>query len=262
MYDHHLDAFLLAADCGSFLKAAERMYISANALTKQINLLERNLGITLFRRSTQGLVLTEAGQLVYTEAKKMIRHSHTVIEKAKALEHHQERVIRVGVSLMNSANILLKQWNKASALYPNIRLEIVPFEDTVPAFQDVLDNLGRKIDLISCPYQTSYWGERYHSFHLKDMPMCISCSKNHRLAKKSRLCVTNLYRETLLILQRGFTPSVDQVRDDLEQNHPQIQLKEEAVIDLNLFNHVVSSDDLLLSAECWNNVHPLLATIP
>lgn len=262
MYDRHLDAFLLTADCGSFLKAAERMYISANALTKQINLLERDLGVTLFRRSTQGLILTDAGQLIYAEAKKLIRHTNTVLQKAQDLEKRQAYVIRVGVSLMNPAGILLEQWNKASALYPNIRLDIVPFQDTVPDFLEVLANLGRTIDLISCPYQTSYWGDRYRSFHLKDLPMCVACSKNHRLAGKGILAIEDLHGETLLLEKRGNTPYIDKLREELERSHPQIRLEDVEVVDLKLFNHIVSSDDLMLSAACWEGVHPLLATLP
>ena len=83
MYDRHLDTFLEVADCGSFLKASEKLYVSANAVTKQINLLESDLGVKLFQRSKQGLTLTEAGKLIYTEAKKMIRHSRAVLQKAR-----------------------------------------------------------------------------------------------------------------------------------------------------------------------------------
>lgn len=41
--------------------------------------------------------------------------------------------------------------SRPSLSYPNIKLEIVPFEDTVPAFNGVLDHLGERIDVISCP---------------------------------------------------------------------------------------------------------------
>lgn len=91
MYNRHLDTFIQVADSGSFLKAADKLYISANAVTKQINLLESHLDVKLFNRSTQGLELTEAGKLIYTEAKKMIRHSKTVLQKAHELE--QKKII-------------------------------------------------------------------------------------------------------------------------------------------------------------------------
>lgn len=61
MYDKHLDYFLLVADCGSFSKAAEKAFISPNAIIKQINLLESDLGITLFVRTNHGARLTDAG---------------------------------------------------------------------------------------------------------------------------------------------------------------------------------------------------------
>lgn len=262
IYNRHLETFVQAADSGSFLAASERLYISANAVTKQINLLENHLELKLFHRSTQGLVLTEAGKLIYTEAKKMIRHSNSVLQKARELERRVEYVIHIGVSLMNPAGILLDQWNRASQQHPNIRLEIVPFEDTVPAFNEVLENLGGKIDLLSCPYQTNYWGDRYNSFHLRDLDMRIACSKSHPLASKKKLTVEDLHGETLLLEKRGVTPYIDPVRDDLEAHHPQIHLEQVECVDVNLFNRIVSSGELLLSAECWANVHPLLATIP
>ena len=81
MYDRHLDTFLQVADSGSFLKASEKLFISANAVTKQINLLESDLGVKLFRRSTQGQALTEAGKLIYAEAKKLNRHTNSVLKK-------------------------------------------------------------------------------------------------------------------------------------------------------------------------------------
>lgn len=48
MYNHFLDTFIKVADAGSFNKAAEELFISPNAIMKQINLLEDNLGFELF----------------------------------------------------------------------------------------------------------------------------------------------------------------------------------------------------------------------
>lgn len=262
MYDRHLDTFIQTADCGSFLKASEKMFISANAITKQINLLEQRLGVKLFLRSPQGLVLTDAGRLIYSEAKKLIRQSNAVLRKARELEGPKEYVVHIGVSLMNPVNFLLEQWGRAAQQYPNIKLEIVPFEDTVPAFNEVLDHLGERIDVISCPYQTSYWGDRYQSLHLRDLPLCVTCAKTHPLAGRERLTLQDLHGETLWMGDRGLATYQDEVRDDLERNHPEIHIKSAPYLDTSTFNQLASSQELLLSAECWSGVHPLLATIP
>lgn len=62
MYNPQLETFIRAADAGSFNKAAEELFISPPAVIKQINLLEAQLGLTLFVRTHRGLKLTEAGK--------------------------------------------------------------------------------------------------------------------------------------------------------------------------------------------------------
>lgn len=62
MYNRHLETFIAVADLGSFSKAAEVLYISSTAVIKQINLLEQELGLTLFERTHKGIKLTKAGQ--------------------------------------------------------------------------------------------------------------------------------------------------------------------------------------------------------
>ena len=259
MYDRHLLTFLAAADCGSFLKAADRLYISANAVTKQVALLEKRLDVRLFDRSTRGLVLTDAGRLIYNEAKKMIRHSDAVLQKAHALAHPQESIVRIGASLMNPSNLLLEQWERASARHPNIKVEIIPFEDTVPAFSEVLDHLGEQIDLIPCPYQNDYWGDRYQSFHLMNLPVCIACSRSHPLAAKKRLTVEDLYGETVVFGARTAAAGALSAR---LQRTGKIRLVQVDYYDFNLFNRVVADRVLIVSAPCWSGVHPLLATLP
>jgi DNA-binding transcriptional LysR family regulator len=262
MYNRHLKTFIQVADSGSFMKAAEAMYISANAVTKQINLLESHLNLKLFERSTQGLILTDSGKLIYSEAKKLIRHSDSVLRKAQELEQQKPAVIRVGVSLMNPVNLLMRQWTKASEKYPNMKLEVVPFEDTVDRFNQILDNLGKTVDLIPCPYQNDYWGDRYNSFHLMDLPVCVSFARTHPLAEKTKLTMEDLHGENLILKKNVCYPNGRRLYDDFMERHPQIHLVDVDYYEFNTFNQIVSNNSFILSAECWSNVHPLLTTVP
>ena len=54
MYNLQLETFIVVADMGSFNKAAEALYITPPAVTKQMNLLEKDLGLTLFVRTHRG----------------------------------------------------------------------------------------------------------------------------------------------------------------------------------------------------------------
>ena len=56
MYNLQLETFIVVADLGSFNKAAEALYITPPAVTKQINLLEKDLEVQLFVRTHRGPV--------------------------------------------------------------------------------------------------------------------------------------------------------------------------------------------------------------
>ena len=55
LYNAHLDTFITVVEAGSFRQAAEQMNISPSAVLKQIGLLEKDLGVTVFNRSRKGV---------------------------------------------------------------------------------------------------------------------------------------------------------------------------------------------------------------
>ena len=83
MYNPQLETFLCVAECGSFNKAAEKLFISPPAVIKQINLLEENLDLQLFVRTHRGLQLTEAGKSLAQDAKYIIQYCKDSVTRAK-----------------------------------------------------------------------------------------------------------------------------------------------------------------------------------
>ncbi len=64
--------FLAIVRVGSFSEAAEDLYVSQSWLSKQMISLEKELGCVLFDRSKRQIVITEAGQVFYDHAQKMV----------------------------------------------------------------------------------------------------------------------------------------------------------------------------------------------
>ena len=95
MYNTQLETFLTVADLGSFNKAAEALYISAPAVTKQINLLEENLDLQLFVRTHRGLQITEAGKSLAQDAKYIIQYCKDSVTRAKNAMQKDEEIIRI-----------------------------------------------------------------------------------------------------------------------------------------------------------------------
>ena len=62
-----LEHFVTTADFGSTRRAAETLYTSQSSVSKNISMLEEELGVTLFARSNRGVSLTEAGREFYDQ---------------------------------------------------------------------------------------------------------------------------------------------------------------------------------------------------
>lgn len=75
MYNQTLNTFIEVANCGSFLKASEKLFISPTAIMKQMNLLEQHIGLSLMARTNQGIKLANAGESLYKDAKAIIQFS-------------------------------------------------------------------------------------------------------------------------------------------------------------------------------------------
>ncbi len=262
MYNKHLDAFLTAADCGSFTKAADKLFISPNALIKQVNLLEGELGITLFSRTNHGIALTEAGKSIYRDARRIIHISGQALATAKALTTVKRNVIRLGSSMMSPCRPIVKLWVAVSSDYPHIKIQIVQIDDEKNDKMEFLDKKTGSADIIAGIFPSTLWKNKVSALKIRQIPLSVAVPINHPLAGRKRLTLTDLYGETLLMVERGDTDYIDRLRDDLEQNHPQIHIHDVPPYDINIFNYAETTGRPMISADLWSDIHPSLVTLP
>jgi DNA-binding transcriptional LysR family regulator len=93
--------FAAVAAEGNLTRAAERLFVSQPALTKQIKQLEAQLGVELFTRSRAGMTLTAAGEALADGTPGMLAAWDQVLRNTKAAASRAARVLRVG--FMSSA---------------------------------------------------------------------------------------------------------------------------------------------------------------
>lgn len=263
MYNPQLETFIKVADAGSFNKAAEQSFITPTAVIKQINLLEADLGVLLFDRTHRGLTLTKAGKSLYRDSKYIIQYCRDSIVRAKNAMQEDEHIIRIGTSPMTPAQVLLALWPKIHEHYPNMKFQLVPFENTPENAKEILANLGQNIDIVAGIFDETLLDLRKcKGFELMRNPICCAVSINHPLAEKDRLKVTDLYGENLMLIHRGWSHYVDKLRDDLWMNHPQIKIIDFDFYNVSVFNQCENSNDILMAIDSWQSVHPLLKIIP
>ena len=263
MYNPQLETFILVADSGSFNKAAELSYITPTAVIKQINLLERDLGVKLFVRTHRGLKLTKSGISLYNDAKYIIQYCRDSVIRAKNAMQEDDNVIRIGTSPMTPANILVELWPKIHDLYPDVKFKLVPFENTPENAREILRNLGQNIDVVSGIFDDTMLNVRNCAgFEISRQPLCCAVSIHHRLADKNKLTIQDLYGERLMLMHRGWSHYVDQLRDDIWANHRKIHVVDFDFYSVEVFNRCENSNDILRVVQAWENVHPLLKVIP
>ena len=263
MYNPQIETFIKVADAGSFNKAAEELYITPTAVIKQINLLENSLDLVLFERTHRGLILTNAGKSLYQDAKYVISYCKDSVVRAKNAMSEGENIIRIGSSPTTPAQLLMQMWPKIQEQCPDIKFEIVPFENTPENAKEILANLGKNIDIIGGIFDdTMLKLRKCEGLQLSREPFCCAVSIHHKLAQKDKLQISDLYGENLMLMHRGWSNYVDRLRDDIWQNHTQIHIVDFDFYSLEIFNRCENSNDILIAIENWKTVHPLLKILP
>lgn len=263
MYNPQLETFLCVVEAGSFSKAAEKLYITAPAVIKQINSLESSLGLQLFDRTHRGLIITEAGKSLYKDSRYVIQYCKEAVARAERVMRENEEVIRVGVSPLTSPQIFVDLWPKIQKECPNLKFELVSFENTPENAREILANLGQNIDVIAGIFDDTMLALRKcNGIEISRETFCCAVSLTHRLAKKDKLNLQDLDGENLLLMHRGWSEYVDMLRDDLWEHHSNIRIKDFDFYSLDVFNQCENSNDVLLAIKSWESVHPLLKMIP
>lgn len=263
MYNPQLETFIHVADAGSFNKAAEESYITPTAVIKQMNLLEASLDVKLFERTHRGLTLTKAGESLYQDTKYIIQYCKDSVIRAKNAMQEDTKIIRIGSSPMTPAQLLMRLWDKIQVYCPDMKFQIVPFENTPENAREILGKLGTNIDVIGGIFdETMLDLRRCEGLELSREPFCCAVSIHHRLAVKDRLTIKDLYGENLMLMRREWSHYVDRLRDDIWQNHREIHIVDFEFYSMDVFNRCENGNDVLLAIPGWASVHPLLKVIP
>lgn len=263
MYNPQLETFLRVADAGSFNKAAEESYITPAAIMKQINALEKEVGVDLFVRTHRGLTLTPAGKSFYQDSRYVIGYCKDSIIRAKNAMQGDSLVVRVGSSPITPAQLLMQYLPKIQEHCPDMKFQIVPFENTEGNAREILQNLGQNIDVVAGIFDDTLLDLRKCvGLELTREPFCCAVSRQHTLAEKDRLSIEDLYGQNLLLMHRGWSHYVDVLRDEIWQYHRKIHIVDFDFYNVDIFNRCENSEDVLLAIPGWASVHPLLKIIP
>ena len=114
---------VIATDSGSFLRAAKQLNVKQSTLSKKVAALEHRLGITLFERSTRGVVPTDAGRAFLEVARRIVTDADNLLTTAKAVTYGEVGRLMVGFSNSLSAGNLRLLLGDVLEQFPEVQLD-------------------------------------------------------------------------------------------------------------------------------------------
>ncbi|MFF5554012.1 LysR family transcriptional regulator [Streptomyces olivaceoviridis] len=125
-----LRAFLTVAQERHFGRAAARLAIAQPALSRQIQQLERQLGLVLFSRTARGAVLTAAGECLLPEAERALEQHEHVLRVAAMLAGTETSTVRLAVPMpLPVEGLLTEAIRRFRADFPQVRVEVLELPD-------------------------------------------------------------------------------------------------------------------------------------
>lgn len=261
MYNSQLDTFIKVADLGSFNKAAEAMFISSSAIIQQINLLENRCGFKLFNRTNHGISLTSAGKSLYDDAKTIIKFSQDALEKGKRIAEASQTTVRVGTSLLFRCRLLPNIWAKISEKCPDLKIEILPMAER-NGRNTSFSLLGKKYDMWEGIYGSAGWLGLCNFLELKRTSICCGIAKNHPLANKDRITISDLKGQCIIMPIQGVSKEIDLFRDELKQQYPSIEIIDSDYYGIDTFTMCELNGYVLITQLIYEDIHTNLVTIP
>lgn len=139
--------YVKVVEAGSFAKAAAQLDMPKSTVSAKVSSLERRLAVTLIRRTTRRLFVTDAGREYFDQgvkALKQIQHAEEHLSQHQAKPHG---LLRITAPIELGGVILPKVIAEFQKKYPDVQLDIVLSNETVDLISDGVDLALRAGDL-------------------------------------------------------------------------------------------------------------------
>src|SRR5882672_414368 len=212
-----LEFFLMVVEQGSFSKAAVRVYRTQPAVSIAIRRLEEEIGAPLLDRSQKTPTLTDAGELVYDYAKRILAlrdQAQNVVSELRSLERGR---VRIGANESTSLYLLPHLILEYRERHPNVKVEIFRHvSERLP--REVLD---RNVDFAVLAFEPV--DDDLESFPILQDRLVLIMSPDHPLAKRESVKIKELGEESFLA-HNVQTASRHKVIETFAQHHTPLNI--------------------------------------
>jgi DNA-binding transcriptional LysR family regulator len=229
-----LRLFIAVAEELHFGRAADRLHMAQPPLSQQIRILEKELGVELFKRTTRSVEITSAGEALLVHARSVIEAVREAEYAAKASGAGMYGRVRIGFAGAATRHLLPQLAREVKSRHPNIELELKG-NLYANAAQEALARGEIDLGFVRLPY--SLPGLSYRA--IEDENLVCVLPAEHELATREFVEVAELADQPFVTFPRdsgstlrsitnkvcwdhGFTPRVVQEAPDSYTIHAMV----------------------------------------
>lgn len=210
-----LEYFLKICECGSMSKAADKLFISQQALSKSMDSLEKDLGVSLFYRNGRALELTRCGEMLRTEGFRLIQQRDSTCRRLTDLSETDQQVLTIAFFSGMYTQYPSGFFEQFMDEYPDISFRFVSYYDN--DYNRKYIHMDVDLFFASEPLlQTDMC-----LLHQSQRPFYALVNENHPLAGKRMLKLSDLKDRYVITINSDF-PSRDLLHRSLRENGVEI----------------------------------------
>ena len=203
--------FVAVAEQLNFTKAARLLQIAQPPLSRQVRVLEKELGVQLFERNSSKVFLTHAGRLFLKEAQGLLQQATQAVEVARQANIGNVGTIRLGIG-KGLGDAVSRVINGHLRSFPGVEIDVT---DIPSGFQsEALISRRMDVGFLRLPIDELHIA----SERIFDEKLSVVLRRSSPLAKHTRLSLKQIAREPLLVIARKISPGVYDKTLDLYHN--------------------------------------------
>src|SRR6266436_675630 len=198
----HLRYFLAVGEALNFTKAAARLQVAQSALSRQIQDLEDEIGVTLLRRSSRGVMLTAEGKLFLEEVRELLKHADESVERVRALARGEYGELHIGYAPSPTVEILPPALAAFQRAVPRVKvlLHDLSSDELIAG----LRNATLELAIMVQPTGGQTAGIEFEL--LRTYPLSVAMAATHPFARLKSIPLEKLAAEPLIGLRRKDYP--------------------------------------------------------
>ena len=118
-----LEYFSAVAEAKSISLAARNLHVAQPPISRQLALLEDELGVCLFLRTNKGVELTEAGRSLYRQSQNLFQDMRMIVDSVRDINAVMRGLLKIGM-IYSNISIALQYLKEFRAQYPQVELYV------------------------------------------------------------------------------------------------------------------------------------------